>query len=104
MATAEGNQPAGILAVSRAVVSVAAELVAGVERAVVGDGKVRTAQGNAWDAIQADRARAQARDDMNEVVAELLANGPRNEREPLPGRHPNAAPGTLVSSGAKIRR
>jgi hypothetical protein len=104
MATAEGTQPAGIVAVSRAVVSAAAELVAGVERAVVGDDKVRTAQSNAWDAIQADRARAQARDEMNEVVAALLANGPRNERQPLPGRHPNAAPASLVSSGATIRR
>jgi hypothetical protein len=103
MATAEGVQPAGILAVSRAVVSAAAELVAGVERAVVGDDKVRTAQGNAWDAIQADRARAQARDEMNAVVAALLANGARNERPELPGRHPNAAPGSLVSSGVTSR-
>jgi hypothetical protein len=102
MATAEGTQPA-IVAVSRAVVSAAAELVAGVERAVVGDDKVRTAQSNAWDAIQADRARAQARDEMNEVVAALLASGPRNERQPLPGRHPNAAPASLVSSGATHR-
>jgi hypothetical protein len=104
MAAAEGTQPAGIVAVSRAVVSAAAELVAGVERVVVGDDKVRTAQGNAWDAIQADRARAQARDDMNEVVAALLANDPRNERPALPGRHPNAAPATLASSGATTRR
>ena len=104
MATAEGNQPAGLAAVSRAVVAAAADLVAGVERVVVGDDKVRTAQGNAWDAIQADRARAQARDDMNEVVAALLASDPRNERPPLPGRHPNAAPATLASSGATTRR
>jgi hypothetical protein len=103
MATAEGNQPAGLAAVSRAVVAAAADLVAGVERVVVGDDKVRTAQGNAWDAIQADRARAQARDDMNAVVAELLANNPRNERQALPGRHPNAGPSSLVSSGAANR-
>src|SRR3954447_428732 len=55
MATVEGAHPAGIVAVSRAVVSAAAELVAGVERAVVGDANVRTAQRNAWAAIQADR-------------------------------------------------
>ena len=70
MATAELP---GIVAVSRAVVSAAAELVAGVERAMVGDGKVRTARGNAWDALQADRARARARADMDELVATLLA-------------------------------
>jgi hypothetical protein len=76
-ATASSTQPAGFVALSRVVVSVAADLVAGVERAVAGDGRVRTAQGNAWDAIQADRARAQARDEMTELVASLLANEPR---------------------------
>ena len=68
MATAELP---GIVAVSRAVVSVAAELVAGVERAMAGDGKVRTAQGNAWDALQADRARARDRAEMDALIAAL---------------------------------
>jgi hypothetical protein len=79
MATAELP---GIVAVSRAVVSAAAELVAGVERAMAGDGKVRTAQGNAWDALQADRARARARAEMDELVAALLADGPRGRTTP----------------------
>jgi len=78
-ATAHHAQPAGVVAISRAVVSVAAELVAGVERAVVGEEKVRTAQGNAWAAVQEDRARAQARDEMNRVVAALLADGRRRK-------------------------
>ena len=108
MASAEGTQSAGIqsagiVAVSRAVVSAAAELVAGVERVVVGDDKVRTAQRNAWDAIMADRARAQARDEMSETVAALLANAPRRGSHALPSRHPNAVPSTLVPSGAAIR-
>jgi len=77
MATATDTQPAGIAAISRAVVAAAAELVENVERAMVGEAKVRTARGNAWDAIQADRARAQARDDMDALVRALLANGPR---------------------------
>jgi|1185.fasta_scaffold245369_1 hypothetical protein len=98
MAIAEGTQPAGIVAVSRAVVSAAAELVAGVERVMVGDDNVRTAQRNAWAAIQADRARAQARDEMNELVAALLANRPR--REDLPSRHPEATAGSLVPDAA----
>jgi hypothetical protein len=99
MATAEGTQSAGIIAVSRAVVSAAAELVAGVERAVVGDDRIRTAQSNAWDAIQADRARAQARDDMNDLVAKLLANNPRGHHDALPGRHPNAASPSRLPTG-----
>ena len=79
MATAELS---GIVAVSRAVVSAAAELVAGMERAMAGDGRVRTAQGNAWDALQADRARAQARAEMDRMVAALLADSP-NQPKPL---------------------
>jgi hypothetical protein len=74
MATAELP---GIVALSRAVVSAAAEFVAGVERALAGDGNVRTAQSNAWDALQADRARAQARAEMDQMVATLVASGPR---------------------------
>jgi hypothetical protein len=90
MATAELP---GIVAVSRAVVSAAAELVAGVERAMAGDGKVRTARGNAWDALQADRARAQARADMDRVVSALLADTPP---------HPTT-PADLVSTGTRTR-
>ncbi|HEU4346994.1 MAG TPA: hypothetical protein VFR35_04305 [Actinoplanes sp.] len=76
MATATA-QPPGIASVSRAVVSAAAEFVVSVERAMVGEDKVRTARSNAWDAIQADRARAQARDEMAALVRAIMANGPR---------------------------
>jgi hypothetical protein len=96
MTSAERTPPAGLVAVSRAVVSAAAELVAGMERAVVGDDKVRTAQRNAWDAIQADRARAAARVEMNQLVAALLANEPNRDHDALPSRHPSH----LVSSSA----
>ena len=65
-------QPTSLATVSRAVVAAAAELVSGVERAMVGDANVRTARGNAWEAIQADRARAQARADMEQMIAALL--------------------------------
>jgi hypothetical protein len=65
--------PAGFAAVSRAVVSAAADLVTGVQRAVVGPTNVRTAQGNAWDAILADRARNAARDELTREVAAMLA-------------------------------
>jgi hypothetical protein len=91
MATAVGTPPAGFAALSRAVVSAAADLVMTVERAVVGEQKLRTARGNAWDALCADRARAQARDEMDALVRALLANGPRAEvTMPKPTR--SAAP------------
>jgi hypothetical protein len=65
------------VAVSRAVVAAAADLVTEVERRVVGDENVRTAQRNAWAAICADRARAQARADMDAMVAAQTANAGR---------------------------
>ena len=71
-APTEQAASAGFAAVSRAVVSAAADLVTGVQRAVVGPTNVRTAQGNAWDAILADRARNAARDELiREVTARL---------------------------------
>jgi hypothetical protein len=65
--------PAGFAAVSRAVVSAAAELVTGVQRAVVGPTNVRTARDNAWDAILADRARNAARDRLTREVTAMLS-------------------------------
>jgi hypothetical protein len=101
MATAELP---GIAAVSRAVVSAAAELVAGVERAMVGDGNVRTAQGNAWDALQADRARARARAEMDQLVATLLADNPRRPRSMSADGTPVTGPSSRdlgIAVGAK---
>jgi hypothetical protein len=77
MATAVEAQPSGVAAISRVVVAAAADFVVSVERAVVGESNVRTARSNAWDALQADRARAQARQEMDQLVRTLLANGPR---------------------------
>jgi hypothetical protein len=94
MATATAP-PAGLAAISRAVVSAAAELVVSVERAVVGEDNVRTARGNAWAAIQADRARAQARDEMDALVRALLTTGPRTA---------GAAPATTPRSTATAER
>jgi lauroyl/myristoyl acyltransferase len=66
-------EQAGFFAVSRAVVSAAADLVTGVQRAVVGPTNVRTARGNAWDAILADRARNAAREDLTREVSALVS-------------------------------
>ena len=91
--TAPGTdlEPVGFAAVSRAVVSAAADLVTGVQRAVVGPANVRTAQDNAWAAVQADRAHREARDELaREVAARLAAHD-------LP-RHPHPATRTLATA------
>lgn len=71
MASTATTAPTGFASVSRAVVAAAAEWVAGVERTIIGDGRMVTAQGNALAAIEADRARNQARHDMDQMVSAL---------------------------------
>src|SRR4051794_20424551 len=95
MATAEG----GFVAVSRAVVAAAAELAAQVERRMRGDEKVRTAQGNAWAAICEDRARAQARADMDVMVAALAAAA---RRAPGDQRAVGSSPRSSASHAALV--
>ena len=65
--------PAGLAAVSRAVIATAADVISNVQRAVVGEENFRTARDNAWDAMLADRARNQARADLSREVAALVA-------------------------------
>ena len=73
--------PAGLAAVSRAVVATAADVISNVQRAVVGEENVRTARDNAWDAMLADQARNQARADLNREVAALVARrAPRGRK------------------------
>ncbi|OJF13294.1 hypothetical protein [Couchioplanes caeruleus] len=88
----------GFAAVSRTVVSYAAVLIAGVERRLVGEENVRTAQGNAWAAMCADRARAQARADLDALVATLAARPRRRNAGHGATPRAKAAPGTLVST------
>src|SRR5690349_17561724 len=75
MATAE----VGFVAVSRAVIAAAADLVAGEGARWEDDEDGRPAEGNAWAAICAGRARAQARADMDAMVATLAAR-PRSRQ------------------------
>lgn len=56
-----------ITVVPRAVLAAAAGVVHSVERAV--GGTTRTAKGNAWEAVLADRRRANLRAEVNELVA-----------------------------------
>lgn len=78
MATDQSPQTAGFAEVSRTLVAIAADVVTGVQRAVVGPANMRTARDNAWSAIQADRARAEARAETSRAVAAIVATGPRH--------------------------
>jgi hypothetical protein len=67
------NQTLGFTTISRSVASLAVSVVHTLECAVAGDGRMRTARGNAWEAVCADRARAAQRRELDRLVAELAA-------------------------------
>ncbi|WP_327043439.1 hypothetical protein OG400_31290 [Micromonospora ureilytica] len=73
MSISEPYPTIGLTTISRTVASLAVGVVHSVERAVVGEGRMRTARGNAWEAVCADRARADQRAELNRLVAELTA-------------------------------
>ncbi|MFF5172138.1 hypothetical protein ACFY3U_05840 [Micromonospora sp. NPDC000089] len=73
MSTAEQTQTVRLTTLSRGVASLAVGIVHTLERAVAGEGRVRTARGNAWEAVCADRARAERRAELDRLVAELAA-------------------------------
>ena len=59
--------------ISRTVAAVAVGVLHTLERALVGDARVRTARGNAWEAVCADRDRARRREEIHRTVAALTA-------------------------------
>ncbi|MCZ7428299.1 hypothetical protein O7607_21390 [Micromonospora sp. WMMA1949] len=67
------TQTIGLTTISRTVASLAVGVVHTLERATAGDGRMRTARGNAWEAVCADRARAAHRRELERLVAELTA-------------------------------
>jgi hypothetical protein len=71
--TAEPTSTIGLTTISRTVASLAVGVVHTLERAVIGEGRTRTARGNAWEAVCADRARADQRAELERLVAELAA-------------------------------
>ncbi|MER7419233.1 hypothetical protein ABT346_21030 [Micromonospora peucetia] len=84
MSTVEPNPTIGLTTVSRTVASLAVGVVHTLERAVVGEARMRTARGNAWEAVCADRARAEQRADLDRLVAELAAaRAAARERQPV---------------------
>ncbi|MGV9810264.1 hypothetical protein [Micromonospora chersina] len=66
------NQTLGFTTISRNVAALAVGVVHTLE-AMAGDGRTRTARGNAWEAVCADRARAAQRRELDRLVAELAA-------------------------------
>ncbi|WP_244454413.1 hypothetical protein [Micromonospora echinofusca] len=70
----------GLTTLSRTVVALARDAVHTVERVVSGDGPRRTARGNAWEAVCADRARAERQAELRRLAATLA--GPAPHREP----------------------
>ncbi|MER5702923.1 hypothetical protein ABT023_13405 [Micromonospora sp. NPDC002296] len=84
MSNVEPNPTIRLTTISRTVASLAVGVVHTLERAVVGDGRVRTARGNAWEAVCADRARADQRAELDRLVAELVATrAAARERQPV---------------------
>ncbi|MET8122057.1 hypothetical protein [Micromonospora sp. NPDC005189] len=86
MSITEPHPNIGLTTISRTVASLAVGVVHTLERAVVGEGRMRTARGNAWEAVCADRARADQRTELNRLVAELTAaraasRRPQRERQ-----------------------
>jgi hypothetical protein len=100
--TAE-TEPAlpGFVAVSRAVVAAAADLLTGVQKAVVGPANVRTARDNAWDAILADRARNQAQAELSREVAQLVAARRSLSRRGPMGQRVGSSPRSRASQATR---
>ncbi|WP_326555580.1 hypothetical protein [Micromonospora sp. NBC_01813] len=96
MSTGRRDATVDLIAIPRAVVSLAAEVVHSMERAVVGDDRIRTARGNAWEAICADRARAHQRDEIRRLVAALATDSVATSPA-----HGTAAEGTAESTAGR---
>jgi hypothetical protein len=106
MSRSERPQAIGFTTIPRAVLSVAYGVVYSVERAMVGDARVRTARSNAWEALCADRDRARRRAELKQVVAELIADPtPPLKTQLSVGSSPRskASQASLVSTGPAVR-
>ena len=74
------NNTVDISAAPRAVIGTAAELFFWVGRSVLGDDRMPTAKGNAWEAVCADRERARQRDEALQWLAHANLHSPRTTR------------------------
>ena len=71
MSAADSGISRDLTMIARAVISAAVGVVQTVERVMVGDAQIRTARGNAWEAICADSERANRREEVRLAVAAL---------------------------------
>jgi hypothetical protein len=85
MTTADRSAGRDISAIPRAVLSAAVGVVHTVERVVVGEERMRTARGNAWEAVCADRARALHRAEVDRMVATLATSRGADRHRPYAG-------------------
>lgn len=86
----------GLVSIPRTVLSVAVGVIDTVERAVVGEARMRTARRNAWEAVCADRARAARIAEVRQQLIQLnVGSSPRSSASQAP-----AAPAE-VGSGAR---
>ncbi|GIG89976.1 hypothetical protein Pen02_49120 [Plantactinospora endophytica] len=97
MSAAKPGSTIDLTTIPRAVLSVAVGVVQSVERAMIGDARIRTARGNAWEAICADRDRALRRDEIRALVAALAV---------APPPAPEVGPGTtkIAHGSAEVGR
>lgn len=106
MSVTERGSTIDLTTISRAVASMAVGVVHTVERAVVGDARIRTARGNAWEAVCADRDRARQREEIRRLVASLVSEPARPTTEssipavPATGTAPAPAATGTPSAGA----
>jgi hypothetical protein len=63
------NGPVDITAAPRAVIGATAGILFRVGRSVLGESRLPTAQGNAWEAVCADRQRAHERAALQDWLA-----------------------------------
>jgi hypothetical protein len=107
MGTIESGSTIDLTTISRAVASVAVGVVHTVERAMVGDARIRTARGNAWEAICADRERAHQREEIRRMIAALGAAttpAPAAESQPANPGQPQPAESAGQQPGKPARR
>jgi hypothetical protein len=80
MTAADKSAGRDISAIPRAVLSAAVGVVHSVERVVIGEERMRTARGNAWEAVCADRARALQQAEVDRLVAALATRRGTSDR------------------------
>jgi hypothetical protein len=98
MTTADRSAGRDISAIPRAVLSAAVGVVHTVERVVIGEERMRTARGNAWEAVCADRARALQQAEVDRLVASLATSrGMDHRRGPVRVHEKGSSPRSRAS-------